>query len=970
MNHKNRILGTLVVATLQLAASAALAQQQVVADQCPIVGTATTATGALPVAAGPLNPVDGFPEYVTDINGVSVQRCLDPAVCFFDPIVPTDPLSLQIGSGGEAFYWDASTVLTDSAGNRLLTVVMAAETAFLQGGPNGEPVNGSQFPFLRLRFVLNAPLNAQGVPVDGTYTVKHPYGTEVFTVVGATGARDVFHTVDKGLSPGQTMTGPVGPFLIATTRPNGFLGDANGLPTTVTGSPCGRNFVELSGVDSLGNPIDFGGQTFVVRSEEFTVQGQLYDGRVQTPLAPTRMTYSRAADGTGQLETFAESTATALVTADDGPTTPVANQQYRGVTALDSASIPSGLGIESLVLPVADAAQLPPVVQLRATDPRAATATDATALNLGMVDFVDLKSAEYDANTKTLTVVARSGDRLGNPQLSLRGFGNFAAGSDTMVVANLDAPPATVAVDSAAGGSDSAPVMIKITATLGAPTAILMDAAASTSRTLTLSWTDNANSESGFRVYVTPAGGAQVLAGSYGANTTSAVIGGLEPGTSYTLVVEAHTASAAAASEPVPASTLALPLAPASVAAALSATQRQINVTWTASPDPDVTGYAVYRSDAAGSPLAGAANLSRTTTSFVDTTAPLGASLTYQVVALRLRAGVTDASAPAETLALVTPVAPVAASALGGTIAGLSIDLGWTGSDNADQYQVYRQTDGGAFVAVGGRLAGSATTFADTGLTGGSYVYRVDAINWAGTTQSVVSAPIRLANLVAPTVVSASAAAAPVVTWTDNSGGESGQRIRRRTYTVSATDGSTTVSDWTTLATSAAIAGLGSRGSYTDASAVAGTAYMYEVAALDGATAGPAATTGVTIATAGGLPRMTGFSTITPAVVNNLGRVTLTWAASTLPAVGGYEITRCNAVLVFGLPTAFCSNTPVKVGTATNSGGSVDGRNTVSFVDTTVARNTSYVYNIRLVGGAGTGLSGPTLLAGRTARVL
>ena len=967
----NKLLSTLVAATLQLAAANAFAQQAN-ADQCPIVGTATSSSGAAPVRTGPLNPVDGFPEYVTDINGVSVQRCLDPVVCFFDPIIPTDPLSLQIGSGGEAFYWDASTIINDPAGNRLLTIGMAAETAFLQAGPNGEPINGSQFPFLRLRFVLNAPLNAQGVPVDGTYTVKHPYGTDVFTVVGATGARDVFATVDKGLSPSAEVTGPVGPFLIATTRPNGFLGDANGLPTPVTGSPCGRNYVELSGVDTLGQPIDFGGGTFALRSDEFTVQGQLYDGRVQTPLAPTRMTYSRAADGTGQIETFAESTATAALTADDGPTTPASAMRYKGATPLQSAAVPAGHGIDSLVLPVVDASVLPPVVQLRATDVAATPATDASALNLSMVDFVDLKSAEYDANTQTLVVTARSADRLGNPKLTLRDFGDFAPGSDTYTINNLAAPPATVAVDSASGGTDSAPVMIRLVSVLAAPTALAADGVRTTSRTLSLSWVDNANSESGFRIYATPAGGTQTLVGSTNANISSAVVTGLEPGTTYSIVIEAYSPSGVAASEPLTATTLPLPLAPASTTAVMASTQRAIDIAWVGSQDPDVTGYAIYRSDAPTTPLAGASNLPASTRSFRDTAGPVGASVSYQVVALRTRAGVTDASTPAGSLTLVTPSIPAAPAALTASVTDQTVTLTWSASANAAQQQVYRQTGTGAFVAVGAPLAASATSYTDANLVGAAYTYRVDATNWAGTTASTASGSVNVVSLGAATAVSATPNASnqPVLSWTDNAGGESGYQIRRRAYTVSATNGATTVGAWTTLAAAPAVAGVGSRGSYTDTTAVANTTYMYELAPLNGAVVGSAATSPHVLALNGGLPRMSGFSTVTASVVGTAGQVAMTWAASTNVSVGGYEIYRCNAVV---LPligaTAVCANGQTKLGNAAVTGATVDGRNTVSFTDTTVARNTSYVYNIRLVGGAGTGLVGPQLTLGRVASV-
>jgi len=414
---KHKLIATLVAATLQFHAAAALAQQ--VEGQCELPnGAATTANAAEKVTTGPLNPVDGFPEYLVDSNGNSVQRCLDADLCFFDPIEPADPFSLQIGSGGESFWWAADAVINDPASGRpILKLVMAAEAAIMQTDTAGMLVNGSQAAFLRQRFLL-------GVPVDGTYTVKHPYGVDVFTVVGATGARDIFSTLDAGFTANSEVTGTVGPFLVADNAPAGFLGDV-GAPATVTGSPCGRNFVEISGVDTLGQPVFFGGGVTVLRTNTFAVQGRRHDGRVQTALNATRLTYSRAADGTGQIETFVKSSTNALVTANDGPTTPTHAMRYHGAVALDHAAVTLGGSIDSLALPVVDAATLPPVVQLSASD----TPTDTSTLNVRLVDFVAMDYAEYDPETMKLTVSAHSGDQLGAPKLTLRDFGDFVAGS-------------------------------------------------------------------------------------------------------------------------------------------------------------------------------------------------------------------------------------------------------------------------------------------------------------------------------------------------------------------------------------------------------------------------------------------------------------------------------------------------------------------------------------------------------------
>ena len=953
---KNKLIATLVAAALQFHAAAALAQQA--GAQCELPnGAATGANGSTVTHSGPMNPVDGFPEYLTDSNGNSVQRCLDANLCFFDPIEPADPFSLQIGSGGESFWWAADAVIDDPVSGRpILKLVMAAEAAIMQTDTAGMLVNGSQAAFLRKRFVM-------GVPVDGTYTVKHPYGVDVFTVTGATGARDVFSTVDTGFAPNSDFTGMVGPFLVATNRPAGFLGNVN-VPSTVTGSPCGRNFVEVSGVDTLGQPVVFGGGATVLRSNTFAVQGHRYDGRVQTPLNATRMTYSRSADGTGQIETFVESSATAAVNANDGPTTPANAMRYHGVTALDHAAVPVGGSIDSLALPVVDAATLPPVVQLSASD----ASTDKSTLNLRLVDFVKIDYAEYDPETTTLTVSARSGDGLGAPKLTLRDFGDFAAGSSELEI-QLAAPPATVHVDSAGGGTDTLPVQVLSPGALSAP--LNLTFGATTSQSMVVSWLDTTRSETGFKVYVTPAGGSRVLAATTGANITTATLTGLQASTTYSVEVVAYSPNAVATSAAVTHDTLALPAAPTNVAAVLASAQRTVNVSWASSAD--ATGYQVYRRDGAAGAfnlISGASPLAASQGTFTDSNAQVGTNTTYQVVTVRNSLGTVESSQPAYASELVTPALPVAPASLAASLTDRTVTLTWTASGNAASHRVYRQTGAGAFTAIGAALGATASTYTDANLVGATYTYRVDATNWAGTTASTVSSSVNFVTLDAATTVAASTANQPVITWTDNAGGESGYQIRRRAYTVDAATGVATAGNWSTLTAASAVAGTGGRGTYTDSTAVANTTYMYEVAPLNGAAAGTAATTGYTIALTGGLPRMGGFSAATASVVGTAGRVALTWAASTNASVAGYEIYRCNSVV---LPligaTAVCSNGQTKLGNAAVTGATVDGRNTVTFTDTTVARNTSYVYNIRVVGAAGTGIVGPQLILGRTASV-
>ena len=53
------------------------------------------------------HPVNHFPTWYSDANGVSLQLCLDgdgaTGPCLFDPVIPGNPTSVATGFGAEAF---------------------------------------------------------------------------------------------------------------------------------------------------------------------------------------------------------------------------------------------------------------------------------------------------------------------------------------------------------------------------------------------------------------------------------------------------------------------------------------------------------------------------------------------------------------------------------------------------------------------------------------------------------------------------------------------------------------------------------------------------------------------------------------------------------------------------------------------------------------------------------------------------
>jgi hypothetical protein len=255
----------------------------------------------------------------------------------------------------------------------------------------------------------------------------------------------------------------------------------------------------------------------------------------------------------------------------------------------------------------------------------------------------------------------------------------------------------------------------------------------------------------------------------------------------------------------------------------------------------------------------------------------------------------------------------------------------------------------------------------DSGVPNGSYRYRVDVRNWANTAQSTVfpvapaSTTVSVVTLLAPTNVAATSVNSPVVSWTDQSSGETGYRVRRIAQTISATTGLVTTGATTTAIanTGAGIANTGAAGTFTDTGATRGTVYKYEVAALNGATVGtPTVAAGFTLAATAGMPTAN-RPTATASIANTVRRVTVGWATLADVAVGGYEIQRCIATGA-GSTTCAAGSPFNKVVNplAVNTAGTVDGRTTASYIDSGLARNTNYVYRMRAVSGAGIPLVG------------
>ncbi len=380
-----------------------------------------------------------------------------------------------------------------------------------------------------------------------------------------------------------------------------------------------------------------------------------------------------------------------------------------------------------------------------------------------------------------------------------------------------------------------------------APPAVPVLTATPGDGSVTLTWTPSAGA-TGYRV----ARDGVAVATTTGTSWTG---GGLVNGTAYAWTVQALVGGIASApSAPVGCTPVAAaPPAPTGLVAA--AGDRQVTLTWVASPG--ATSYGVYRNGTrVGSPTA---------TAYVDAGLSNGSTYTYAVVAYRDSSPASAASSSVSA----QPVAPPLPQPTGLTTTpgDAQVTLSWSAVPGATSYRVYR--DG---VRVTTR---TSTSWTDTGLTNGTgYAYYVVAVGptSASPPSGTVTATPSAAVSGAPTGLSGTPGnTTAMLTWTAVSGATSYQVYR---------DG--------------AAVGSVSSPAFTDTGLANGTTYAYRVTAV---TAGGESAPSTTVQVTPALPP----PTVPTGVVATSGDalVVLSWSAS--PNAQSYRVYRGGSLV--GSPT-------------------------------------------------------------------
>ena len=467
------------------------------------------------------------------------------------------------------------------------------------------------------------------------------------------------------------------------------------------------------------------------------------------------------------------------------------------------------------------------------------------------------------------------------------------------------------------GSSVSCPIDVIYTKP-AVPTAV---AAAPGTQQATLTWTA-ASGATGYNVKrsTTSGRGYTTLGGSPSAVASPYVDDGLAAATYYYVVSSINTVTTCESANSTQVSaTPTSPCTPPALITNLAATPGNNNITLSWSAPATAIAYTVYRKNASGTadyaPIAN--NIAPTTTppTYQDQAVVYGTSYEYVVTASNGTCS-SDNSNVVTASPLCTPPATTP-TGLAASIptTGQQVTLTWTGSADAQTYQILRKLHSASNYTQIIQVSGATLTYTDGGLTNGtSYDYVLTSNN--GTCASAASAPV--------TAVPQCSVAKPVIqtpvtvgdkevdlTWSTPTGASTFILSRKvstdSTYSV-LTSPALTVNSYAD----------------TDAALVNGTTYNYVVSASNGncASANSNAVSATPVCTPPAAPGTLGASA-------GDAKVTLSWVASP-SSPNSYTIQRKT-----GAAGAYADLFTTANGTTT------------SYVDTTTENGTTYVYQVR-----------------------
>jgi len=319
-----------------------------------------------------------------------------------------------------------------------------------------------------------------------------------------------------------------------------------------------------------------------------------------------------------------------------------------------------------------------------------------------------------------------------------------------------------------------------------------LNASASSSSQINLSWTDNANNEDGFQIERCTGAACTNFAqiAQIGSNVTTYANSGLAAATTYRYRVRAFNGNGNSGySDLAEAATSAVPSAPANPANLLAGvvSANQINLSWADNANNE-NGFQIERcTGAACTDFAQIAQVGSNVTNYANSGLAAATAYRYRVRAFNGignsgYSNVAEASTPTSQSQFAAPSDLVATA-----VSSSQIDTVWVdNSTNEEGFKLYRSTDGITFSRIA-TLGPNVTAYSNTGRPASTtYHYRVLAYNSSGNTaySNTVSAttfppatvkPAPPSNLVATALSSTQVR----LTWTDNANNENAFKLYR-----------------------------------------------------------------------------------------------------------------------------------------------------------------------------------------------
>ena len=262
-----------------------------------------------------------------------------------------------------------------------------------------------------------------------------------------------------------------------------------------------------------------------------------------------------------------------------------------------------------------------------------------------------------------------------------------------------------------------------------------LSAGAVSSSEVNISWTDNSNNETGFRIErKIGAGGTYGQIATVGQNTTAYPDTGLSSGTTYYYRVLAYNDSGDSTYSNEASATTAIIMVPPAAPSGLVAnvvSSSQISLSWVDNSDNE-NGFKVERKTGAGGAYSQIAVVGTNGTSFPDSGLSPDMIYYYRVRSYNTAGDSAYSNESSATTLATVPVAPssLAASA----ISSSRIDLTWVdNASNESGFKVERKEGAGGTYSQIAAVGSNMMSYSDTELTTGTnYCYRVRAYNGVG----------------------------------------------------------------------------------------------------------------------------------------------------------------------------------------------------------------------------------------------